>query len=103
MGSPGQRVLPLLLTPVLSRPFEVVGGSESKPLVEVESGESQIRKCAFVFPYSSTAYLRHLQSPEGLSSAMLVKIKGTAEQYLGKKVEHTVVTFWPTSTTLRGK
>ena len=54
MGSPGQRVLPLVLTPILSRPFKVVGGSEGKPLVEVESGEKTVRYvsvhlCSLIF------------------------------------------------------
>jgi molecular chaperone DnaK len=75
-----------------SRPFKIVGGADGKPLVEVES-EGKPAKYVRTCPGCSYLKLtRHFQSPEELSSMILVKMKETAEQYLGKKVNHAVVT-----------
>ncbi|KAI0090713.1 heat shock protein 70 family [Irpex rosettiformis] len=56
-------------------PFKVVSTSDGRPAVEVENGDK-----------------RQTFSPEELSSMVLTKMKETAEQFLGKKVNHAVVT-----------
>ncbi|KAH9855959.1 heat shock protein 70 family [Lenzites betulinus] len=56
-------------------PFKIVSKSDGRPAVEVENGGK-----------SQTF------SAEELSSMVLAKMRETAEQYLGKKVNHAVVT-----------
>ncbi|KAI0669668.1 heat shock protein [Trametes maxima] len=56
-------------------PFKIVPKSDGRPAVEVENGGKPQQ-------YSS----------EELSSMVLTKMRETAEQYLGKKVNHAVVT-----------
>ncbi|OJT08051.1 Heat shock 70 kDa protein [Trametes pubescens] len=56
-------------------PFKIVPKSDGRPAVEVENGG---KKQSF--------------SAEELSSMVLTKMRETAEQYLGKKVNHAVVT-----------
>ncbi|KAI8970823.1 heat shock protein [Trametes punicea] len=56
-------------------PFKIVPKSDGRPAVEVENGG---KKQQF--------------SAEELSSMVLMKMRETAEQYLGKKVNHAVVT-----------
>jgi molecular chaperone DnaK len=76
-----------------TRPFKIVGGAEGNPLVEVESGGKTNKYVrTHLAPIHSKVYLSPPQSPEELSSMILVKMKETAEQYLGKKVKHAVVT-----------
>jgi L1 cell adhesion molecule like protein len=56
-------------------PFELVSGSGSKPLIKVEfKGQSQTF------------------APEQISAMVLIKMKETAETYLGKTVKKAVVT-----------
>lgn len=55
-------------------PFDIVN-KDTKPWISVEvKGEKKV------------------YSPEEISSMILIKMKETAENYLGKKVEHAVVT-----------
>jgi len=56
-------------------PFKVVQGPQDKPLIEVEY-MSQTKRF----------------SPEEISSMVLIKMKETAESYLGEKVKNAVVT-----------
>ncbi|KAI0628963.1 heat shock protein [Trametes polyzona] len=56
-------------------PFKIVPKSDGRPAVEVENGGK-----------------RQQFSAEELSSMVLTKMRETAEQYLGKKVNHAVVT-----------
>ncbi|KIY69502.1 heat shock protein [Cylindrobasidium torrendii FP15055 ss-10] len=56
-------------------PFKIVSGTESRPMVEVENGGKTVK-----------------YTPEQLSSFVLTKMKETAEQNLGKKVSHAVIT-----------
>ncbi|CAL1711406.1 unnamed protein product [Somion occarium] len=54
-------------------PFKVVAKPDGRPAVEVDNAGKR-------------------QSPEELSSMVLVKMRSTAEQFLNKKVNHAVVT-----------
>ncbi|KAJ8462018.1 hypothetical protein ONZ51_g11176 [Trametes cubensis] len=56
-------------------PFKIVNKGDGRPAVEVENGGK-----------------RQQFSAEELSSMVLMKMRETAEQYLGKKVNHAVVT-----------
>lgn len=56
-------------------PFKVVPGKDDRPEVQVENGGK-----------------KQTYSPEELSSMVLTKMKQTAEQYLGKTVNHAVIT-----------
>ncbi|KAI0776257.1 heat shock protein [Trametes elegans] len=56
-------------------PFKIVPKSDGRPAVEVDNGGK-----------------RQQLSAEELSSMVLTKMRETAEQYLGKKVNHAVVT-----------
>ncbi|KAI0034873.1 heat shock protein 70 [Vararia minispora EC-137] len=56
-------------------PFKIISRSDGRPAVEVELGES-----------------KQQYSPEELSSMVLVKMRETAEQFLGKKANHAVIT-----------
>ncbi|KZV70015.1 heat shock protein 70 [Peniophora sp. CONT] len=56
-------------------PFKIVAQSDGRPAIEVEASNKTQK-----------------YSPEELSSMVLVKMRETADAYLGKKVNHAVVT-----------